>query len=174
VNRTRAWLVVSPVLAAGVLGAHALAYRLTSTPTDPFHEYLAHAPQVLLLLALSGLALAGFGPRRDAPPPWVFPLVGMATFVAQEHVERIAHGGGVPILVTTPVFLVGLAFQIPFALLAWVAARRLLAAVEADATRVAIRSRLALDVPLTELQHLASIPLPSSLSRGPPVPITSR
>ena len=73
VNRTRAWLVVSPVIAAGVLVAHALAYRLTSTPTDPFHEYLAHAPQVLLLLALSGLAIAGFGPRRDAPPAWVFP-----------------------------------------------------------------------------------------------------
>jgi len=97
VNRTRAWLVVSPVIAAGVLVAHALAYRLTATPTDPFHEYLAHAPQVLLLLALSGLVLAGFGPRREAPPAWVFPLVGVATFVAQEHVERIVHGGGVPL-----------------------------------------------------------------------------
>lgn len=173
-NRTRAWLVVSPVLAAGVLIAHALAYRVTSTPTDPFHEYLAHAPQVLLLLALSGLAFAGFGPRRDAPPPWVFPLVGMATFVAQEHVERIAHGGGVPILVTTPVFLVGVAFQIPFALLAGAVARRLLAAVEADAPRVAVRSRLSLDVPLPELRHVASIPLPSPLSRGPPARIPSR
>ena len=50
-------------------------------PTDPFHEYLAHAPQVLLLLTLSGLALAGFGPRRDAPPAWIFPLVAVATFV---------------------------------------------------------------------------------------------
>ena len=43
-NRTRAWLVVSPVIAAGVLVAHALAYRLTATPTDPFHEYLALSP----------------------------------------------------------------------------------------------------------------------------------
>ena len=38
-NRTRVWFVVSPVVAAGVLTAHWLAYRLTSTPTDPFHGY---------------------------------------------------------------------------------------------------------------------------------------
>ena len=42
------WLLVSPVVAAGVLIAHSVAYRLTSTPSDPFHAYLGHAPQVLL------------------------------------------------------------------------------------------------------------------------------
>jgi hypothetical protein len=173
-GRTRAWLVVSPVIAAGVLVAHALAYRLTSTPTDPFHEYLAHAPQVLLLLALSGLALAGFGPRRDAPPAWVFPLVGIATFVAQEHVERIVHGGSVPILVTTPVFLVGLVLQVPVALVAWVLARRLLAVVAEQGPRLSLRARLEFAVRARELGHVAATALPSPLSRGPPDSLLSR
>lgn len=170
-NRTRAWLVVSPVIAAGVLVAHALAYRLTSTPTDPFHEYLAHAPQVLLLLALSGVTLAGFGPRRDAPPAWIFPLVGVATFVGQEHVERIVHGGGVPILVTTPVFLVGLTLQLPVALVAWFLARRLLAAAERAQAHPSLRSRLVFMLLPVELDHVAAIALPSPHSRGPPISV---
>jgi hypothetical protein len=174
VKCTRAWLVVSPVVAAGVLVDNTLAYRLTSTPTDPFHEYLAHAPQVLLLLTLFGLALTGFGPRRDAPPHWVLPLVGVATFVAQEHVERIAHGGGVPVLVTTPVFLVGLALQLPVALVAWLLARRLLAVVAQEAPRLSLRPLLEFAFHPRGLDHVAVTALPSPLSRGPPVPIPSR
>jgi hypothetical protein len=174
VKCTRAWLVVSPVVAAGVLVGHTLAYLLTSTPTDPFHEYLAHAPQVLLLLTLSGLALAGLGPRCDAPPPWVFPLVGVATFVAQEHVERILHGGGVPVIVTTPVFLVGLALQLPVALVAWLLARRLLAVVAEVAPRLSLRPLLEFALHPRGLDHVAVTALPSPLSRGPPVPIPSR
>jgi len=174
VNRTRAWLAVSPVVAAGVLAAHALAYSLTSTPTGPFHEYLAHAPQVLLLLTFSGLALAGFGQRRDAPPAWVFPLAAVVTFVAQEHVERIVHGGGVPILVTTPVFLVGLALQVPVALAAWLLARRLLAVVAVEEPGLSLHSRLELELVAVERGHVAAIELPKQLSRGPPLPVSSR
>jgi hypothetical protein len=174
VNGTRAWLVVSPVIAAGVLVAHALAYRLTSTPTDPFHEYLGHAPQVLLLLALAALALAGFGPGRDTPPAWIFPLVAVATFVAQEHLERIAHGGEVPILVTTPVFLVGLAVQVPVALVAWALARHLLAVVAESRPTLRLRPRLEFHLPPLERDHVATIALPRPLSRGPPIPVTSR
>jgi hypothetical protein len=174
VNRTRAWLVVSPVIAAGVLVAHALAYRITSTPTDPFHEYLGHAPQVLLLLTLSGFALAGFGRRRDSPSAWIFPVVAVATFVAQEHVERLVHGGGVPILVTTPVFLVGLALQIPVALVAWALARRLLAVVAEGRLQMSLRPQLEFAVRSRELGHLAATALPSPQSRSPPVLLTSR
>ncbi len=173
-NRTRAWLVVSPVIATGVLVAHALAYRLTFTPTDPFHEYLAHAPQVLLLLTLSGLALAGFGPRRDAPPAWVFPAVAVATFVAQEHLERFVHGGGVPILVTTPVFLVGLALQVPVALVAWALARRLLAVVTEQRRRLSLRSRIEFAILAVRLDHVAASSLPRPLSRGPPGLVSPR
>ena len=106
-NRTRVWLVVSPVAAAGVLIGHGLAYRLTSTPTDPFHAYLEHAPQVLLILMVAGVILAALGTRTNAPPARVFPLVGLTTFVLQEHIERLVHGGGVPMLLTSPAFVVG-------------------------------------------------------------------
>lgn len=170
----RAWLVVSPVIAAGVLASHALAYRLTSTPNGPFHEYLAHAPQVLLLLALAALALAGFGPRRDAPPAWAFPVVAVATFVAQEHVERLVHDGGVPMLLTTGVFLAGLALQVPVALVTWVIARRVLTIVAGDPPRVSLRPRLEFPLGLADIARavvLASVRPPS---RGPPVSASSR
>jgi hypothetical protein len=129
VNRTRAWLVVSPVLAAGVLIAHTLAYRLTGTPTDAFHAYLAHVPQILLLVALAGLGLGGLGSRVDAPRPVFFAAVAVTTFAAQEHLERLVHGGGIPMLLTTPAFVVGVLLQIPAALVAWALARWLLSAV---------------------------------------------
>ena len=125
-NRTWVWLVVSPVAAAGVLIGHGLAYRLTSTPTDPFHAYLEHAPQVLLILTVAGVILAALGTRTNAPPARAFPLVGLTTFVLQEHIERLVHGGGVPMLLTSPAFVVGLALQIPVALVAWALARWLL------------------------------------------------
>ena len=128
-NRTWVWLVVSPVAAAGVLIGHGLAYRLTSTPTDPFHAYLEHAPQVLLILMVAGVILAALGTRTNAPPARVFPLVGLTTFVLQEHIERLVHGGGVPMLLTSPAFVVGLALQIPMALVAWALARWLLGLV---------------------------------------------
>ena len=173
-NRTRAWLLVSPVIATGVLVAHQLAYRLTSTPADPLHEYLAHGPQVLLLLTLSGLALSGFGPRRGAPPAWIFPAVALLTFVAQEHVERIVHGGGVPILVTTPVFLIGLALQIPVALLAWALAHRLLMVVAEAKARPPLRARLEFELVRFDLDHVAAAAPRTPLSRGPPHSGSSR
>jgi hypothetical protein len=172
VIRTRAWLVVSPVIAAGVLVAHTLAYRLTSTPTGPFHEYLTHAPQVLLLLALSGLLLS-FGSGRDAPAAWVFPVAALATFTAQEHLERFVHGDGMPVLVLTPVFLVGLVLQVPVAVLSWRLARGLLAVVE-ERTRAALLPRLEFPVVVLDARHVAVLARPASASRGPPLPALSR
>jgi hypothetical protein len=146
VTRTRVWLVVSPVLAGGVLVAHSLAYRLTATPTDPFHAYLEHVPQILLLLTLAGLTLGGLGSRLHAPPTAAFPLVALTTFAAQEHLERLVHEAGVPFLLTTPAFLVGLLLQVPFALAAWALARWLLGAVQATRRQGPKRARLVVDV----------------------------
>jgi hypothetical protein len=153
VNRTRVWLVVSPVLAGGVLVAHSLAYRLTGTPTDPFHSYLEHVPQILLLLTLAGLALGGVGRGLHAPPAAAFPIL-----------ERIVHGAGVPLLFATPAFLVGLLLQIPFALAAWALARWLLGAVRATRRHRPRRSRLVLYV----LSALGLEPRPESDLRLPP------
>ena len=167
-NRTRVWLVVSPVVAAGVLTAHWLAHRLTSTPTDPFHGYLEHAPQVLLLLALAGVILAAVTARVDAPPTRAFPLVGLATFVLQEHLERLVHGGGVPFLLTSPAFLLGLALQIPVALVAWTLARWLLAAVREGRLRTPPRVRIVLARVVDPISVLAAIDVAIRPGRGPP------
>jgi hypothetical protein len=174
VNRTWVWLVVSPVLAGGVLTGHWLAYRLTSTPTDPFHAYLEHAPQVLLLLAGAAVILTAFGARLNAPPVKAFPLVGLATFVFQEHVERLAHGGGVPMLLTSPAFVVGLALQIPVALLAWALARWLLGLVADGVLRAPVCpdwAFLRVTIPIGALDPI-DIRIPPG--RGPPSLLRSR
>ena len=167
--------MVSPVVLAGVLVAHALAYRLTATPTDRFHAYLAHAPQVLVVLALSGAALSGFGRSRAVPPAHIFPLVAVTTFLIQEHLERVVHEGSFPVLAGSPAFVVGLLLQIPVALVAWLLARRLLTAVaDVPARRLAMRPRF--DLPLVGMppSALGSVEPPGVLGRGPPSLLRSR
>jgi hypothetical protein len=167
--------VLSPVLAAGVLVSHALAYRLTATPTDRFHAYLEHAPQVLLVLALFGIVLGGFGRRRGAPAAYVFPLVAMTTFSVQEHLERLVHEGTIPFLITSPAFVVGLLLQVPVALAAWALARWLLAAAsDASPTRRALRPRFELPLVAAPASALGSAEPPAALGRGPPPLLRSR
>ena len=173
-TRTRLWIVVAPVVAAGLLTAHALAYRLTSTPTDTFHAYLQHAPQVLLVLLLCGAALGGFGTRRNAPPAYAFPLVALAAFVVQEHLERIVHGGALPILVTSPAFLLGLALQVPVALLAWVLARWLLDVVQEAGSQRTLRPRFELGLGALPRARVGRTESPILHGRGPPTPLLSR
>ena len=58
-RRLLAWTLVTPVAAAGIFLAHAFAYRLSGTDPGPLHEYLAHGPQVvgvLATIAIVGLA----------------------------------------------------------------------------------------------------------------------
>jgi hypothetical protein len=117
---------MTPVAAAGVLVTHALAYRLTGTPTGEVHGYLEHAPQVVAVVAsvaLLGLAVQDRSLRR-ASSWWFAPLAPLG-FVAQEHLEGLAHSGHLPWLLTTPSFLLGLALQIPVALLCVLVVRRI-------------------------------------------------
>jgi hypothetical protein len=166
--------VVSPVAAAGVLVSHALAYRITATPTDRFHAYLEHAPQVLLLLVLSGIVLGGFGRRRETPSAYVFPALAVTTFVLQEHIERVVHDGSFPLLVTSPAFVVGLLLQVPVALVAWGLARWLLAAAgEMPACRV-VRPSFHLPLAAAPAAALGSVEPPAALGRGPPSLLRSR
>ena len=123
-----------PLVAGGVLVSHALAYRLTGTEGGSLHGYLEHAPQVLVLAGLVGVALAVAASHVSTPAAWPFATAALVLFVAQEHAERLAHTGQVPWLLTTPAFLVGLLLQLPVALLAWVLARRLLRSLD-EATR---------------------------------------
>jgi hypothetical protein len=168
VDRLRVWLAVSPIIAAGVLGAHALAYRLTGTPTGPLHDYLDHAPQVLLLAALVGLA-AGLGARRSSVAAWPFPVAALATLAVQEHAERLAHTGELPWLLTSPVFLVALLLQVPVALVVWALARRLLQALLVEGARRPGLPRHLLDVAAPGAHAVRSLPLLAPPARGPPL-----
>lgn len=172
-SSARAWLVVSPVIAAGVLGAHSLAYRLTGTPSATIHSYLEHAPQVLLVLALCSLVTAAFGRRLSAPPPWAFPLLAVASFVGQENLERLVHGEWRLSLVTTPAFLVGLVLQFPVAVVAWALARLLLVVVgRAPAGRPVVAS-FALGLVAAPSAATGSIDVRTPPGRAPPTLVLS-
>ena len=166
----RVWLAVSPLMAAGVVGAHALAYRVTGTPAGQLHHYLEHVPQILLIVALAGLALGSLTSRLRLRSAWAFPVAAIATFVVQEHVERLVHTGRVPWLLESRFFLVGLLLQVPIALLSWVLARCLLGMLAGtDAQRrVLPRFRLELSVfPTVDPRPISAF---APCGRGPPLP----
>jgi len=80
------------------------------------HEYLAHGPQVVFVLAslaLVGLALQERSLSRFSAR-WVAPLAPLG-FMCQEHIERLVHTGQLPFLLTSPTFLLGFALQLPVA-----------------------------------------------------------
>jgi hypothetical protein len=125
-SRLLAWALVTPVAAAGILAAHALAYGLTGTDPGPFHAYLGHVPQVVGVLATIGLVGLAVQQRSlGRRSTGTLALLAPVGFACQEHLERLAHTGELPWLMTTPAFLVGLALQLPVALLCAVVARRI-------------------------------------------------
>jgi hypothetical protein len=141
VRRLRiAWLVAISLMSIGSLAAHSLAYRLVEPDAGARaealagtgHGYLAYAPfLVASALAVVAAALAAAAVRGargtpiTAPSTWQLALLPPLGFALQEHLERIASGSGVGHLLAEPAFLVGLALQLPFALVALLAAREL-------------------------------------------------
>jgi hypothetical protein len=128
-----AWLLSLPLALAGCLTAHGLAYRIVEPDAhqrahllaSSGHGYLAE----LRFLAAAGIALVLAGFVRQAAlaargielggPPRVVALVPPLAFLVQEHLERLLHDGTFPLeALLQPTFLVGLALQLPFALLA--------------------------------------------------------
>jgi hypothetical protein len=164
-----AWFLVTPVAAAGVLAAHAVAYLLTGTAAGPLHAYLDHAPQVVAVLASLGLVGVAVQERSRRPPVFVFAFLAPVGFACQEHVERLVHTGDLPWLLTTPTFLVGLLLQVPVALLcAWVARRvaGTLSDVRLGRAPAAARAWLPLTV---RVVTFATVAEPARRSgRGPP------
>jgi len=169
-RRLLAWILVTPVASAGVLVTHALAYRLTGTQPGPVHEYLAHGPQVVFVLAslaLVGLALQERSLSRFSAR-WVAPLAPLG-FACQEHIERLVHTGHVPFLLTSPTFLVGLALQLPVAAVCVVLVHRIIGTLPGARRRSLARSHGAW-VPLTDSPPLVvrSGSRPQPTGRGPP------
>jgi hypothetical protein len=138
---------------AGSQVAHVFAYRLVYPVARvrlyelvvTGHDYLGLWPLLLgltcgiELAALVSIAIGSFRHRRYTPaPPWAFAVMPPLAFAFQEFFERWLAGGGLPWwMVLQPTFRVGLALQLPFALLAYVVARLLLRV--ADGVGTALR-----------------------------------
>jgi hypothetical protein len=168
-RRTVAWLVVLPFAAASVLLGHSIAYGVVGDPTDDLHGYMAHAPQVVLVLAtfaVLGLATDARARRHSPVPLASLAIVG---FVVQEHLERLIHTGELPFLLTSPVLWLGIVLQLPIGVAIWWLARRVAVDLASSARRNPPRLG-AFVVPLAPLAAgLSSAPpCESRRGRGPP------
>jgi len=184
-RRSLAWLVAVPLMLGGSEVAHALAYRI-AYPDLPVraqallatgHGYDRWLPLVFgaaaAVVALSLLVTAADAARGRAPrglPAWAFALLPPLAFAVQEHLELLLHTGVFPWHEAgRPTFLPGLALQLPFALLAWGAARLLLRTAERvgrAVARVAPPRPLAAAVPLAAPASEPPLPRLPLISRG--------
>jgi len=90
---------------------------------------LAFATAIVALALVSEARLAAAGSAARTPALWSFAALAPLVFVCQEHFERLLHDGVFPWgAVAEPTFAIGLALQLPFALLAYLVARLLLRA----------------------------------------------
>jgi hypothetical protein len=123
-------LLSLPLAAAGWLAAHSLAYTLVAP--QEHHGGLAAAP-ILIACAITVLLAVAIhdGVRRAAPahmPAWPVALLPPVGFAVQEHVERLIELNALPLgTVLEPVFLVGMALQLPVALVVLALTRAVLA-----------------------------------------------
>ena len=147
VDRPRvAWLLSLGLMAAGAVVAHLLAYRLVLPTGGGGHQahagHAAGTSHLELCLAVCGsVALVGLAAafvsaarrgREFRMPLWIFALVPPVGFVVQDQLSSVLQPGAFSQAgVLEPVFLVGLLLQLPFAFLAFVAARALVEATVA-------------------------------------------
>jgi hypothetical protein len=181
-----AWLLSLPLALAGCLTAHGLAYRIVEPDAherahllaSSGHGYLAD----LRLLAAVGVALVLAGFVRQAAlaargievggPPWAVALVPPLAFLVQEHLERMLHDGAFPLdALAQPSFLVGLALQVPFALLALAVAALLTRTAVALGRLLAHPPRVCAFVTAGSVPHAppAAPPLLAARGRAPPL-----
>ena len=129
---TLGWAASLSVCVAGWLIAHALAYRvLASGDGGPgplveasghgqmaFSPYLMAVSATVLLLALACTVVAGATRRTPtAVPVAPFALLPVLDFVCHTLLESLQHAGEVSAgAALEPVFLLGLALQLPLAL----------------------------------------------------------
>jgi hypothetical protein len=189
-GRGLAWLTVFPLVAAGSLTAHELAYRL-AVPSDgerarvlaeTGHGYLDLAPAVMACaaaLAAAALVLVAAGARRGGPDPRLaargfFALPPLA-YAIQELLERVQNGVELSLAaLAEPTFGIGLLLQLPFALAALLLARGLLR-VARRIGRALASPRIPPPLPPLAIPHPAAAepPARSALAfrlagRGPP------
>lgn len=137
-RRLLAWAFTVPLALAGSQSAHELAYRLEARDAharatllaETGHGYFGWLPLLFAVATIAGMlglvAVVRDTGARSRPRWWMFAAFGPAVFFVQEHLERALSGSDAPWLAAGDrTFLLGLALQLPFALLAYVAARLL-------------------------------------------------
>ncbi len=185
------WALVVPLLVAGLLCGHELAYRIALPDVEERahelaasgHGYLHYAPAFLVgtlaaLVVAFARSVANAKRRRPTATisPWLYVALATGGFAVQEAAERFAHASDVDAgLLTQRAFLLGLGLQVPFAVVAVAIAR----ALERGARLVARalvgprhRSEVLSSV-VRPIVWLGSAPEPlaaGSSGRGPPSP----
>jgi hypothetical protein len=156
-RRMAAWLLSLPLMVVGTQVAHVVAYELVypnahvrlSELLASGHGYMvARHGYIPMLVGIAGaLDLVAVGwvfagsLRRTLQrpvPAWAFGLLPLLAYALQELTERWLAGSSWPWwMVLQPTFRVGLALQLPFAFVAFLAARLLVRAARGagDATR---------------------------------------
>ena len=186
-RRRLAWLVALPAMLTGSQLAHAVAYRwvypeahvrlLRMAATG--HGYFTWLPLALgvagsvaaVALVATGLDAARGRPIRDVPA-FAFGVLPPLAFVLQEFLELSLHlGRPTWQFAAAPTFLPGLLLQLPFAVLAYLAARALLRAAEHVGRALATHRRPRPSATsVTPILALRARLLPSRcLARAPPV-----
>jgi hypothetical protein len=176
-----AWLSTAPLMFAGLIAGHLLAYRLAFS--DPHaradalahsgHAYFGYVPLALSVsvgVLLAGLALQAASASRGEPRRATSPLIVLLppiAFVVQEFTERLVHNGHVPLTVALqPAFLLGLAFQLPFALAALLVAWALDSAARAVGRVLSARPRPLFSPFVPDPVYVVAAPRPTGLARG--------
>ena len=183
-TRHVAWLLALPLAAIGTLAGHSFAYRAAvpdahergQVLASSGHGYLVYVPLVVaiclagLVLAFAAAVLIAFLGRSRAAAVEIelVAAVPPLAFIVQELLERYVHNGHVHwnMLFSAP-FLLGLAAQLPIALL--VASLALALARGAEQLGVALSRRPPRRVSPTLVQRIVEaidVPLRAELSRG--------
>jgi hypothetical protein len=186
-------LLTLPAVVGGSLAAHFVTY-LVADPNahdrarllaETGHSYMSR-PALLLVVLLTVFAVGGLlavhaevhGRAGGRVSAWPYLIGAPLGYAMLEHCERLFSSGTLPTnLLTTPEFLIGLAMQLPFALLAVLISRLVLR----SASKVARAVRRAAFVPrwtaaARVARSVAAVfaPRPAALagagaSRAPPV-----
>jgi hypothetical protein len=186
--RLRLWLLIVPLVAAGTQFGATLVDRFAPASYESaelFGRSNASHGQLPLAICLGAAAvicavwwLAASAPSSRRLPGWAFACLPLGLFALQEHIEYVIAHGHVPwLLATNPMFLLGLALQLPIAAVAYFAARLLVDVAVSIAERrtgtppPVDGQRLAPVRPCSDAPRRALYDGDCRRTRGPPHPI---